>query len=279
MSKNFLIFLFSAAINNTVFAEESSIAIDQFQRLIRYPGKTEVSCPKQDKDTAVLLAIGQSNAANHAEKMFVTKYPTQVFNYFNGKCYIASSPLLGATAPLGELITPLADKLIDNGDYKTVVILPSAIGGSAIERWQQGGDLNSMMQAVIGHSPYRITEVIWHQGESDFVLKTKAEDYKKRFNSLVNSLRKTKEFSPPIYYAIATKCGDNPEWQRANPIAMAQKSLANPTQNIFLAVDTDTLLSDSDRAPDHCHFGETGQVKTANAFAAAIHSQKTRILK
>ena len=37
---------------------------DQFGRLLSYPGKTEIACPSQDQMTAVLLVIGQSNAAN-----------------------------------------------------------------------------------------------------------------------------------------------------------------------------------------------------------------------
>jgi hypothetical protein len=38
---------------------------DQFGRLLSYPGKTEIACPSQDQMTAVLLVIGQSNAANY----------------------------------------------------------------------------------------------------------------------------------------------------------------------------------------------------------------------
>jgi hypothetical protein len=38
---------------------------DQFGRLLSYPGKTEITCPSQDEMTAVLLVIGQSNAANY----------------------------------------------------------------------------------------------------------------------------------------------------------------------------------------------------------------------
>jgi hypothetical protein len=40
----------------------------QFGRLIGYPGKTEVPCPVPAADTAIILAIGQSNAANHGSE-------------------------------------------------------------------------------------------------------------------------------------------------------------------------------------------------------------------
>ena len=85
---------------------------DKFGRLVMHPNKVQVSCPPQTEDMAVLLAIGQSNSANYAEKKFTTEYPKQVFNYFEGKCYIASSPLLGANNEEGEFITVLADRIL-----------------------------------------------------------------------------------------------------------------------------------------------------------------------
>src|SRR5271165_2922007 len=45
-------------------ASNPDILMDQFGRLQRYPGKTEIACPAQDEATAVLLVAGQSNAAN-----------------------------------------------------------------------------------------------------------------------------------------------------------------------------------------------------------------------
>lgn len=114
---------------------------DAVGRLTNFPNKLRVNCPKQTDETAVLLVIGQSNSANHAEKKYTTKNPTKVFNYYEGKCYVASSPLLGATGEEGEFITPLSDKLIANGTYKKVVIISADYGGSSISRWQKDGDL------------------------------------------------------------------------------------------------------------------------------------------
>jgi hypothetical protein len=261
---------------NTSYA--AAISVDNFTRLINYPGKIEVACPKQDKNTAVLLVIGQSNAANHGEKKFLTKYPSKVFSYFNGKCFVASSPLLGASGIDGEFITPLADKLIDNGDYKSVVIIASAIGGTPIKLWQKGGDLNSMMLAVLAEvgSKFKVTDVIWHQGETDFSAKTATEKYKDSFNSLLKTIRSKDNLMPPVYYAIATKCGPAPDWTANNPIAEAQRSLANSKYNIYLGADTDNLLLKEDRSLGQCHFSEKGQLKTAEAFAKAIHKYKIK---
>ena len=113
------------------------------------------------------MAVGQSNSANHADNKFVTKYPGRVFNLFNGKCYVASSPLLGASGVRGEFLTPMADLLIDSQHFDAVVIIPSAVGNSNISRWNAHSDLGLMLINVLQsvNKSYRITSIIWHQGE------------------------------------------------------------------------------------------------------------------
>jgi hypothetical protein len=43
----------------------SAIKTDQFGRLLSYPGKIEIACPRQHEMTAALLVMGQSNTANY----------------------------------------------------------------------------------------------------------------------------------------------------------------------------------------------------------------------
>jgi len=243
---------------------------DEFGRLVDYPNKKPIPCPAQTADTAVLFVIGQSNSANHAEKKFITQYPQKVVNYFNGKCYQAASPLLGATGEDGEFVTPLADKLIQLGRFQSVVIIASGIGGTPITRWQRDGDLNEMMLTVIRQAEreYKITQVIWHQGEDDFFKKTSTKNYIKMFNSLLDTLHEN-AVNAPIYLSIATKCGGNIYWDKNNPTAIAQWQLID-NKNIFLGVNTDMLVSDQDRRADHCHFAESGQLKSADSIARAI---------
>lgn len=246
---------------------------DDFGRLVAINGKKEVACPTQGLDTGVLLAIGQSNSANHADKKITTSYPNQVFNYYDGKCFVAASPLLGASGEEGEFITPLADNLIKNGTYKTIVIISSGIGGTPIARWQEDGDLNQMLLDTLAHiKKYKVTDVVWHQGESDFGNSTSAKVYEKSFYSLKNSLIAA-GVKAPFFIAVATKCGNQPAWKLNNPTATGQKKLEDKNQ-IFLAANTDELLEDKDRRSDFCHFSETGQLKTANAYADAIQKYR-----
>ena len=265
---------------STAQAEESVYTFDQHTRLIACPArfeaacpaKREVECPQQAAASAVLLVIGQSNAANGAERRVKTRFPDRVLNYFDGHCFVAGSPLLGSGGTEGEFITLLADDLIANGTYKSVMIVATAISGSQISRWQKGGDLNQMMlSTVIGFKTrYKITDIIWHQGEGDYMLGTTAQAYTASFQSMRKSLTDI-GVAAPIFISISTFCGTEKPWQRDNPIAQAQGQLADPKAKILLGANTDQLLVSADRRKnDQCHFSESGQRKTASAYASAV---------
>ncbi|MBI2767214.1 MAG: hypothetical protein HYX53_15060 [Chloroflexi bacterium] len=239
---------------------------DADRRLVGYPGKAETPCPAQTARTAVILAIGQSNIANHAAVRVATRHPKAVLSYFDGKCYVAGSPMLGASGDGGEFLTLLADRLIDGDVYRNVIIVPSGIGGMPIALWQQNGHLNDMLLRALAGLPsgYKVTQVLWQQGESDFLLATPAADYVASFRSLVDVLARN-GVDAPLYIAVSTKCGP---WTADNPIAVAQRSLVD-NRHVFLGVDTDALLGAKDRFDD-CHLSESGQRKTAAAYAEAI---------
>jgi hypothetical protein len=241
-------------------------AYDGHRRLVAYPGKTETPCPPPTARTAVILAIGQSNIANHASIRVATRHPKTVLNYFDGKCYVAGSPLLGASSDGGEFLTLLADRLIDDAVYRSVIIVPAGIGGTPIVLWQRNGQLNDMLLRTVEGLPpgYKVTQVLWQQGESDFLLATPPADYVASFRSLVEVLAEN-GVDAPLYISISTKCGP---WTANNPIAVAQRSLIDG-RRVFLGVDSDGLLGTKDRFDD-CHLSESGQRKTAAAYAEAI---------
>jgi hypothetical protein len=245
----------------------SGVAVhDSHGRLVFYPGKTEKPCPTQTARTAVILAIGQSNVANHAAARVATRHPAAVINYFDGKCYVAASPLLGASGDGGEFLTLLADRLVEDDVYGNVVIVASGLGGMPIALWQRDGRLNDMLIRTLKDlAPgYRVTQVIWQQGESDFLEATPAADYVASFRSLVDVLSEN-GVDAPLFIAVSTRCGP---WTADNPIAAAQRSVVDD-KRVFLGVDTDSLLAREDRYDD-CHFSESGQRKAAAGYADAI---------
>ncbi len=245
---------------------------DAVGRLVGFPGKVEVACPVQTDRTAVVLAIGQSNAGNHGAEREISRHPGKVLNLFDGKCYAAASPLLGTTGDGGEFLTPLGDQLIDDGLYERVLIVAAAVGGTPIARWRKGGDLNDGALAVLKTLPagYKVTQVIWHQGESDRDLGTTGAAYSASFASLLGTLRDA-GVDAPVFIGITTICG---RAQRDDPeIARAQAALVD-NRSVFLGANADGMLEESDRQGDYCHLSASGQHKLAMAYAAAMRKAR-----
>jgi hypothetical protein len=236
---------------------------DQFGRLLSYPGKTEIACPSQDETTAVLLVIGQSNAANYQGQRHKSG-DDQVVNFAGGHCYRAASPLLGADGEMGETWTLLGTKLIQSGLYRTVILIPAAVGGSSVSRWAADGDLNTMMIGVIrsARMRYAITAVLWDQGAEDFRLHTPEIQYRQNLKSLIDTVRAEGVRAP--FFITRCSIGDR-DWSEDNPISRAQKSLVDDQQAIFDGPNTDHDVTAIDRY-DGYHFAATGQEKYTDAW-------------
>ena len=247
--------------------ESRPFALDSAGRLMAYAGKIETACPKQTPRTAVLLIAGQSNAANSGAQRHSTRHPDRVLNFVSGRCYVAASPLLGLTGFAGEYWTLLADQLIDVGAFDRVILAPVAVGGSSMAQWANGGALNTSMIPLVQDlaTHYRVTHVLWHQGESDFALKTDPAHYKGQFLSFVETLR-ANAVDAPVFVSTATRCLTG--WSEPNAIETAQRELASGYPGLKPGVDTDKLLEAQDRYDD-CHFADSGEVKTAKAAILA----------
>ncbi|EJZ22184.1 sialate O-acetylesterase, partial [Rhizobium sp. Pop5] len=186
----------------------SRYTFDDKERLIGDESKTAVTCPTQTDRTAVLLILGQSNAANEGGQRYRSNYGARVVNAFDKQCFIAASPLLGSTDTKGEYWTLLGNKLIASGQNDSVILAPLAYSGSEVARWATGGDLNPVLVDTtkqLQDSGYRITSVLWVQGEKDLVMSTTADAYQKRFMSMVDTLRQH-GVAAPVYISIASKC-------------------------------------------------------------------------
>ena len=215
-------------------------ALDRAGRLLDYPGKVEVQCPDQGAGTAVVLIAGQSNAANSGAKRHTTRYPDRVLNFIAGRCFVAASPLLGSNGFADQLWTPLADRLIESSAFDRVILAPVAVGGSSVAQWASGRELNATMKPLLADlvSRYRVTHVLWHQGEADFVLGTSADAYRRDFLSFAASLR-AQGVAAPIYVSRATRC--LPGWNVPNPVRTAQEELVDAKSGIKSGVDTEPL--------------------------------------
>ena len=253
------------SMHNANVAKALSENFDELGAYSNLKGKTEVDCPVQSASSVVILVLGQSNSANHSERKFVTQFPRRVINFYQGKCYTAQSPLLGASGLEGEYLTPMGDALIETGIFQNVPIVNTSIGGSKVGDWAISGPLAKRLKITLNSLglKYEVTNIIWHQGESDFTSKTSFDDYRSSFESLENSLQQNR-VTAPILMVTSTICGYNSNWTEKNPVALAQKSLIDD-RYIFLGLDADATLGIKDRRPQspsqeqNCHLSQRGQ--------------------
>ena len=162
----------------------------------------------------------------------------------------------------------MADELIDAGAFDHIILSPVAVGASSMAQWAQGGALNASMIPLLQdlNARYRVTHVLWHQGESDFALKTDPARYKEQFLSFVATLR-ADGIDAAVFVSTATRC--LPGWSERNAIQAAQQELASSHPGLKPGVDTDKFLEPQDRYDD-CHFADSGEVKAARAWAAIL---------
>jgi len=265
-----------SALRKMVVAEKaaapSRYTFDDKERLIGDESKTPVACPVQTDRTAVLLILGQSNAANDGGQRHRSNYGARVVNAFDGRCFISASPLLGSTDTKGEYWTLLGNHLIASGQNDSVILAPLAYSGSEVARWAKGGDLNPVLidtMKQLQASGHRVTSVLWVQGEADLVIGTTAEAYQQRFMSMVDTLRQH-GVEAPVYISIASKClepsnGGFKEHVPDNAIVRAQMALSKSGHGIREGVDSDALLDGDDRYDD-CHIGGSGAEKVSLAW-------------
>jgi hypothetical protein len=207
--------------------------------------------------TAVILILGQSNGANSGDTRYFPRNRVLNMNVFDGQCYVAKDPLLGATESGGNFATRMADMMIDQGYFDSVVLMPISVGGSRIEEWTMGGARHRRLQVAIKRAiDYELTftHVLWHQGESNSGEDANKELYIACFKNIHSALR-SYGVGAPIYVAQATVCNSPPN----ETIRSAQRAVVDPSLGIFAGPDTDTIGRE-DRY-DGCHMAESGLIK------------------
>lgn len=216
--------------------------------------------------TAIILTFGQSNSTNSGDTPYVTRRRVLNFNLFDGRCYPARDPLLGATERRGNFAGRMADLLIERGAFDTVVLVPIGVGGSSVEQWTETGPYHLRLQIAIHRTTecgLHLTHLLWHQGETDARYAPDGARYAACFQNIYAGVRR-QGAKAPIYVAQATRCNSEP----VESIRRVQRSLVNPALGILAGPDTDTIGGE-DRY-DGCHMAESGLIKHARLWAETL---------
>jgi hypothetical protein len=206
----------------------------------------------------VLLAIGQSNAANSVRGRY--RPSGRVLNFHEGRCFTGEDPVPGATGTGGSVWNRLGDLMLGTRRFETVLVASLAVDATSIADWSPGGSLDARLRdslrelRVHGLEP---THVLWHQGERDTQLGTGKATYVRHFSRLLANLR-ANGLEAPVYVARASYC----RGRTSEAVRAAQRAVVDARAGVLAGPDTDTLVGPGLRHDD-CHF---------SAFGAALHA-------
>lgn len=217
---------------------------------------------------AVLLIFGQSNGANSGEKRYACKHAVYNFNFFDGRCYKACDPLLGATENKGNFAGRLGDMLIESGLFDSVILVPISVGGSRAEEWTAGGARHRRLQVAVkrvADAGLAFTHLLWHQGETNARHDPNPAIYAASLRNIRSALT-AYGVTAPMYVAQATVCNSAPN----EGIRGAQRSVVCIEDGIYPGPDTDTI--GVDQRFDGCHMSEAGLIRHAELWTETISS-------
>jgi Carbohydrate esterase, sialic acid-specific acetylesterase len=234
-------------------------------------GRQQVECRQStpDKRTAILLILGQSNAANTLNNFSEPSAGVINFSLYDGKCYVAKDPLIGASSAGGNFATLLATQMIERRHYEAVVLVPIAVGSTLIQQWAPTGEHNQRITIAIERlrkAKLEPTHVLWHQGEGNRL--DPPESYVSAFAGVLSTIRRD-GVRAPVYVAQATICGG----PVGEPIRAAQRALVDPAKGVLAGPDTDQLGQEF--RYDGCHFDGEGGKRVADLWLSALLGEKS----
>ena len=204
----------------------------------------------QVNNTMIVVIAGQSNAANYGD--ILHSAGSHVYNYFDGVCYRAMDPLLGASGSGGSVWTRLGDLIINNKLYDKVILANVSIGNSSISRWSNGGDLNDRLTAMLRSmkdSGLWPTHIFLHHGETDCRNGMSKAVYSEHLKSVIATVRDI-GIRAPVYVAKVSRCQN----QGCAGIRLAQTEVSTAADAVFPGPDTDVIT----QRFDACHISGEG---------------------
>ena len=151
--------------------------------------------------TDVYLLIGQSNMAGRGRLDATNEVPHEgVLKLDNfGRLVPAKEPLHNDKKAAGAGLGASFANAMRAGDASTTVVLvPCAFGGSALDEWKKGSYMYELavlrtreaLRLIERKGGGRLAGILWHQGESDASAEDKALSYESRFVRMATDLRK-----------------------------------------------------------------------------------------
>jgi hypothetical protein len=226
--------------------------------------QAEASCHAfASPNTEVWLALGQSNAANHAEVRYSAGSNVGAFN--GRSCVTARDPLPGGDGKGGSLWTPLAQALTNERRAERVLIAVVAQAATPLADWAPGSRLHRRATETVEaleRRGLRVTRILWVQGEADAILGTGGDPYRLGLSAALEPLHSRTR--APVMISLVSQCGDaaSPAIRKAQARVIADEPWA------FAGPDLDRIGPQG--RYQRCHFGRRGHAQAVALWLAAL---------
>lgn len=260
-----------AGILAGIALQRSGLPAAFWRTLAPPPKAVPLAEPVVWSDPFVLIAVGQSNAANHG----LPRGRAGSGSYaLSAKGVLRlEDPLPGASGPGGSPWPHWAALQQRARPGSQVVVAAIAQGSSAVADWIAGGVHAQRLPAVLKalrSQQLAADSVVWHQGETEAWSSDDAAAYEANLRRWIASVRAL-GINAPIYVCLTSRDGQGV----INPaIRQAQASVWNSQERVFAGADTDSL-GDAFRS-DGVHFNARGLEAFAKLLLLAMEAPSSQ---
>ncbi|MFT3665095.1 acyltransferase family protein [Piscinibacter sp.] len=223
--------------------------------------------PELQRELRILVVLGQSNAASHAEPVAGA---SEIPVIHEGRCRMVADPLPGTSGRGASLWTALLPRLDAARPGVVDAIMPLAVGDTTIAQWVAPGRLRDMLSAelaALSAQQDRVDFVLWQQGEADMLRGTEAAHYLRDLRALRRLLDEA-GVRAPLVVARSTRCFAPGLGAGSVRRVLERHETLLRGERIVLGPDTDGIGGEG--RSDGCHFNERGRREAATLWLRTL---------
>ncbi|KAK4745630.1 hypothetical protein SAY87_011942 [Trapa incisa] len=157
-------------------------------------------------------------------------------------------------------------------DYGTIGLVPCALSGSSIKRWQRGSPLYDRLMRRVNaavESGGKVRGMLWYQGGADSMAYENAIAYERLLTQFFRDV--TEELNSPGFMILQAAVASAKE-KFTSIVRAAQFNVKEPN---LLTVDADRLPVEW----DNLHLNTRGQIQLGNLLASTYLKTSTLVVK
>lgn len=247
---------------------QRAILVSKLDQVVRVTHEPIVDCASlAAQKPFVILALGQSNAANQGELVRTSSAP--ILLLADNKCALANDPLPGSTGRGASIWSRLPNYLLVAGLSQPLVLSVMGIDGTSISDWTD--DQSPLRQRLTDRinsmkaQELMPTLILWQQGEADARSGTSNQAYEVGLDKLAVIVAQAGSDAPIVlaYSTFFCRFEVNDEIRKAISSKFAQNG------RFKVGPDTD-MLKDASFRFNGCHFSASGLNYAAQLWAKSI---------